>query len=110
MARRTDPEAAAQIAEAVKRTRKRRELSTGALGKMIGAGSRTIWNIEEGGGLSVAMLFELARVLECSWTDLLGPVPGIPDGEGDWNAGYRAGVGDALVSVRGLMERNGDGS
>jgi XRE family transcriptional regulator, regulator of sulfur utilization len=104
----TDAERA-QIAAAVKRTRERRGLTQVDVDRLVGASGSLTGQIERGRtSPSAAVLFKLARALDCSWSDLLGELPG-RHGSAEWDAGYRAGVGDGVAALRGLLD-NGDGA
>lgn len=100
-----DPADLARLGAALKRTRERRGLALKACAERIGMTHVGLKHIEAGrAGLSTAMLFRLARALECSWNDILGPPPSHSGDEPDWQAGYRAGVGDAVMATRKLLE------
>lgn len=94
-----------QVQAAIRRTRERRGLTMADLDRRLtGKSGNTTRQIEGGHSApSVAMLFKLARALDCNWTDLLGPPPSGGE-DAEWRAGYRAGVGDAVGAVRGLVD------
>lgn len=112
--RKTTADESAQIRAAITATRERRGLSiadvdrliAGALGRPDSGAVRQITTGKS--SPSVALLFDLARTLECTWTDLLGPPPTASDGDAEWQAGYRAGLGDALGAVRERVARAGE--
>jgi len=96
------------MSAAIQRTREERGLTRTQLEQRMGMAPSTIYALEKGhGGLSMAMMHRLASALNCGWDDILGPPPDTAPGEDSrWRAGYRAGLSDALASVRDLM--NGD--
>lgn len=98
----------AQIGAALKLTRQRRGLSAAGLDRLVGA-SGTTSQVERGrSGLSLALVFAYAAALDCSWNELLGPPPGDDGHDPDWQAGYRAGLGDAIGALRALLDHHGD--
>lgn len=112
--RKVTTEEHAQIVAALRATRERRGLSIAAVDRLIAAAqgrgdSGAVRQIETGSSSpSVALLFDLARALDCSWTDLLGPPPSSNgDAEPEWEAGRRAGVGDSIAALRGLLDGEG---
>ena len=70
-----------QVRTALRRTRERRGLTLIEVDRLMGT-SGAVRQIEGGKTLpSVALLFKLARALDCNWTDLLGPPPTSSSGE-----------------------------
>lgn len=94
-----------RIGATIRRTRERRGMSAAVLARKAGLSDKAIWNIEVAkSGISIGALFDLARALNCTWTDLLGPAPSEDTDDAAWRSGYRAGVGDAAGAVRALNE------
>jgi transcriptional regulator with XRE-family HTH domain len=93
------------ISRALKTTREKRGLTAAELARRAGVTANAILHVEHAKSApSLAVVFELVDALGCSWSDVLGPLPHAADGDGDYQAGYRAGVGDASAAVRELLD------
>jgi len=97
----------AQVGVALRATRESRGITQKDLNRAIG--SQAVNQIEMGKtGVSLALLFTLAEALGCTWGEILGPEPNSDGGRSaDWEAGYRAGIGEAHAALSRLL-RNGD--
>ena len=60
-------------------------------------------------GPSFSLLCTLVTALECTWSDVLGAPPGANGANADWEAGYRAGLGDAAEALRNLAHTRSNG-
>jgi hypothetical protein len=103
---RRDQAAIDALAQGLATTRRRRTTTTTALGERVGADARTIIQIEQA---------RSARRWRCStrsrapWS-ARGPTSWArrrARADGGQQPGHRAGIGDALVTVRALVEREG---
>lgn len=100
-----DPEDLARLGAALTKLRARRGLGVAELARRLDMTTTGYKHMERGKAApSMAMLFAMSRVLECSWNELLGDPPTAGD-ESDWRAGYRAGVADAAAAARQLLEQ-----
>jgi transcriptional regulator with XRE-family HTH domain len=97
-----------QIGDAIRQTRERRGLTRKELAERVGTTNTNIHRMEGGerGGVSLAMLFLLCEALDCSWREVLGPEPGSDGSHStDWEAGFRAGIGEAHAMVGRALEQ-----
>lgn len=103
-------EDAQRIGAAIMRTRERLGWGRRELADNAGTTVTNIHRMEGGerGGMSIAMVFTLVGVMGVSWREVLGAEPGT-DGthSTDWEAGFRAGVGEAHAAVSGIMRGKG---
>jgi len=97
----------AQVAAALRATREKRGLSQKELNAIVG--SHVVNQIESRrSGMSMSTLFAVVEALGCTWGEVLGPEPNSDGGRSaDWEAGYRAGIGEAHAALSRLM-RNGE--
>jgi transcriptional regulator with XRE-family HTH domain len=99
-----------QIASAITRTREQRGWSRRELAEHAGTTLTNVHRMEGGhrGGMSISMVFTLVQALECSWREVLGAEPGSDgDHSTDYEAGFRAGVGESHGALSDLMKRRG---
>lgn len=99
-----------QVGMAITRTREQRGWSAEHLARVAGTTTTNIYRMERGerGGFSLSMLFTLVAAMECSWSEVLGPEPGSDgDQSTEWEAGFRAGVGEAHAAVSSVMRGRG---
>src|SRR5882672_10578091 len=101
---------AEQVGAAITRTRELRGWGRPELARRAGTTQTNIHRMEHGvrGGLSISMVFTLAETLECSWRDVLGPEPGSDGSHStDWEAGFRAGLGEAHAALSRVIAERG---
>lgn len=96
------------IARRVRALRESREMTQKALAARAGVGNHTMSAVEGGEGASLASLRDIAVALGATYDQLLGsPGGGDHHPGGDFEAGYRAGVADAMGAVRNLLNQDG---
>src|SRR5262245_51433813 len=91
----------AQVSAGLRATREARGLNRSQLDRLAGVNGLVHQVEKRATGMSVATLFALVEALGCTWGEVLGPEPGL-GGErrtADWEAGFRAGLGEAHAAV-----------
>lgn len=97
------PEQRAQIGTHLRATRELRGVTQKDLNRAIGG--QAVNQIEQGRAApSMSLLFGLVEALGCTWSEVLGPEPSSDGGRSaDWEAGYRAGIGEAHAALSRLL-------
>ena len=101
---------AQQIGAALKATRERIGWTPPELAERAGTTTTNIHRMERGerGGFSLSMLFALVAAMDCSWREVLGAEPGSDgDHSTEWEAGFRAGLGEAHAAISSVMRGKG---
>lgn len=106
-ARKLTDEQRREMGVRIKAQRHRAGLTRPELARKAGWSHESISAAELGNyGTSLPAIMDLIVALGCTWNDVLGPPAGGSGADADYEAGYRAGVGDAVAAVRALRRTN----